>query len=158
MWTEIGFYEGFALAWKAIYARKNPDVPTDELVRPYGLYFPHNLIVGLHSRAINHINHLLTLIDRFPRVNPSPNEDVPSPESTELDIEKLFQQIRSRYKALCSTLGVKPNLPTFGNASSHCAPPLHNASSPKQNQSRQRVWALDNNIEAKPQARPDLSF
>jgi hypothetical protein len=42
MWTEIGFYEGFALAWKAIYARKNPDDPNDELVQPYKLYFPQS--------------------------------------------------------------------------------------------------------------------
>lgn len=53
---------------------------------------------------MQHIRHLLELIERFPRVNPSANEH------SELDIPKLFRRIRSRYKALCSTLGVRPTL------------------------------------------------
>ena len=37
-------------------------------------------------------------------VNPSTSDD------SDLDILKLFRQIRSRYKALCSTLGMRPSL------------------------------------------------
>jgi hypothetical protein len=59
----------------------------------------------LASRAANHIRHLLKLISQFPRVNPSASDI-----SSEMDIPKLFRQIRSRYKALCSTLGVRPTL------------------------------------------------
>jgi primary-amine oxidase len=58
----------------------------------------------LTSRAINHIKHLLDLITQFPKTNPSASEP------SELDIPKLFRQIRSRYKALCSSLGIKPSL------------------------------------------------
>jgi len=82
MWEELGFYEGFALMWQAIYANQGRD----------------------NERAAHHIKHLLDLIKQFPRVNPSASD------SSDLDIPKLFRQIRSRYKALCSTLGVKPSL------------------------------------------------
>ncbi len=54
---------------------------------------------------MNHINQLLQLISQFPRVNPSSTSS-----SADVDIPKLFRQIRSRYKILCSTLGVKPSL------------------------------------------------
>ncbi|KAF9048127.1 DUF1715-domain-containing protein [Hymenopellis radicata] len=55
-----------------------------------------------NSRAVTHIRHLLDLIDQFPRVNPD--------ASSTLDISRLQRQIRSRYKALCSTLGVTPSM------------------------------------------------
>ncbi|KAJ6618244.1 hypothetical protein B0H10DRAFT_1647805, partial [Mycena sp. CBHHK59/15] len=80
MWEELGFYEGFALTWKAIYTSQGRD---DE--------FAH------------HIKHLLDLISQFPRVNPSASDS-----TSELDILKLSRQIQSRYRALCSTVGVKP--------------------------------------------------
>jgi len=80
MWEELGFYEGFALMWQAVYTSQNRDT----------------------ERAAHHIRHLLDLIKQFPQVNP--------PESSDLDIPKMFLQVRSRYKALCSTLGVKPSL------------------------------------------------
>lgn len=88
MWEEVGFYEGFALMWQAIY-KQHPSQSDD--------------------RALNHIKHLLNLVSQFPRVNPSPSSDDSTSES-ELDIPKLFRQIRSRYKALCATLGVRPSL------------------------------------------------
>ncbi|KAF9010017.1 hypothetical protein BDQ17DRAFT_994850 [Cyathus striatus] len=83
MWEELGYYEGFSLTWKATYAAQGRD----------------------DDRAANHIRHLLDLISKFPRVNPSASDT-----SSEMDIPKLFRQIRSRYKALCSTLGVQPSL------------------------------------------------
>ncbi|KAF8640989.1 hypothetical protein AX17_000634 [Amanita inopinata Kibby_2008] len=83
MWEELGFYEGFALMWAAIYKQQG----------------------RVDDRATNHVKHLLELISQFPRVNPSAVDS-----SSELDIPRLFRQIRSRYKALCSTLGVRPSL------------------------------------------------
>ncbi len=62
------------------------------------------LMVHNSNRSSQQIRHLLEMIERFPRVNPSANED------SELDIPKLFRQIRSRYKALCAVLGVRPTL------------------------------------------------
>ena len=55
-------------------------------------------------RAIQHIRQLLDLIGQFPRVNPS------STNTDDVDIQKLQRQIRSRYKALCSSLGVRPRV------------------------------------------------
>ncbi|KAG2035662.1 hypothetical protein BDR03DRAFT_922620 [Suillus americanus] len=87
IWEEIGFYEGFATTWRAIYAK-------------YG----HN-----DQRAVHHIKYLLDLISQFPRVNPSSGA-IASGDTEEIDISKLQRQIRSRYKALCASLGVKPTL------------------------------------------------
>jgi len=86
MFEELGFYEGFALTWKKIYEKTGK----------------------LEDRSMSHIKHLLDLISQFPSVNPS--SLVTLPEAEELDIQKLFRQIRSRYKALCATLGVRPSL------------------------------------------------
>ena len=63
-------------------------------------------------RVANNIKHLLDLVSQFPRVNPSTATE--SEGAEELDIPRLFRQIRSRYKALCATLGVRPSLRTSG--------------------------------------------
>lgn len=62
------------------------------------------LTLFIYRRTVNHIRHLLDLISQFPRVNPSASGP------SEVDIPKLFRQIRSRYKLLCATLGVRPTL------------------------------------------------
>ncbi|KAF4573521.1 LTO1 complex adapter protein [Pleurotus pulmonarius] len=84
MWEELGFYEGFAMMWKMICSKR---------------------VGESNERSMNHVNQLLQLISQFPRVNPSSTSS-----SADVDIPKLFRQIRSRYKILCSTLGVKPSL------------------------------------------------
>ena len=64
-------------------------------------------------RTQNHIRHLLDLIAQFPRVNPSAVAAASEASTTtepEVDIPRLFRQIRSRYKLLCATLGVRPTL------------------------------------------------
>ena len=72
------------------------------------------LTLCLHRRAQNHIRHLLELIDQFPRVNPSAAAATAAGEAaasnSEVDIPRLFRQIRSRYKVLCASLGVRPTL------------------------------------------------
>ncbi|KAI0804762.1 hypothetical protein BC629DRAFT_1438012 [Irpex lacteus] len=88
MWEELGFYEGFALMWRSIQESKG----------------------GKDDRISHNIRHLLELIAQFPRVNPSVTD------ASDLDIPKLFRQIRSRYKALCATLGVKPTLRAAGSS------------------------------------------
>ncbi|KAI0065137.1 DUF1715-domain-containing protein [Artomyces pyxidatus] len=80
MWEELGFYEGAALMWQAIYAKDGKDT----------------------DRAMHHARHLLDLIGRFPRTNPSADDGI--------DISALLRQIRSRYKALCASLGVRASL------------------------------------------------
>ncbi|KAJ7597701.1 DUF1715-domain-containing protein [Mycena floridula] len=47
----------------------------------------------------------VSLIPQFPRVHPSSTDT-----ESGVDIPRLFRQIRSRYKVLCSTLGVRPTL------------------------------------------------
>lgn len=65
---------------------------------------------------MQHIRHLLDFISQFPQVNPSQI----SSSSPEVDISKLQRQIRSRYKALCACLGVRPRLQL---ASTGASPP-----------------------------------
>jgi primary-amine oxidase len=101
MWEELGFYEGFSLMWKDVYSQQGRN---DEYASYFFLSNPLTFLSPI-SRSANHIRHLLGLISQFPRINPSASDI-----SSELDIPKLFRQIRSRYKALCSTLGVRPTL------------------------------------------------
>ncbi|KAJ3524851.1 hypothetical protein NM688_g8490 [Phlebia brevispora] len=130
MWEELGYYEGFALMWKAILAN---EAKQDE-------------------RALHNIKHLLDLISQFPRVNPS------AAEASDLDIPKLFRQIRSRYKVLCATLGTKPSVRAGGQAPSperndDLGGP-HSESNPPAG--RSSVWRVDNT--AQPPRNSALSF
>lgn len=64
---------------------------------------------------IHNIRILLGTIEQFPRINPSSSESSSeSDPSAEVDIPKLFRQIRARYKTLCATLGVRPSLRATG--------------------------------------------
>ncbi|KAF9528106.1 hypothetical protein CPB83DRAFT_854888 [Crepidotus variabilis] len=89
MWEELGFYEGFAKTWRSMLLG-SPQRQGSE-------------------RIAQHINHLLELISKFPRTNPS-STSVTGDAGEELDISKLQRQIRSRYKVLCSCIGVRPRL------------------------------------------------
>ncbi|KAI1793664.1 hypothetical protein LXA43DRAFT_941956 [Ganoderma leucocontextum] len=105
MWEELGFYEGFARMWGAL------------LLQAQGA----GAAAGTtDERAQNHIRHLLELVARFPRVNPSAGPDT-DPER-DVDIPRLFRQIRSRYKLLCATLGVRPSLRAADEASPSRSP------------------------------------
>jgi len=53
-------------------------------------------------RAVYHARQLLTLIDAFPLTNPHEDDGI--------DIALLLRQIRSRYKALCASVGARPTL------------------------------------------------
>ncbi|KAF7359438.1 DUF1715-domain-containing protein [Mycena sanguinolenta] len=115
MWEELAFYEGFARTWQAIYSAQGRE----------------------DDRAAHHIRHLLDLIGQFPRINPSAVD-----ASSELDILKLSRQIQSRYRALCSTLGVKPaNIRASGTPE---AEPADSDTRP----TRQPVWKIENNPQA----------
>lgn len=89
------------------------------------------------SRGVNHIRHLLDLIAQFPRINPSADD-----ASSTLDIARLLRLIRSRYKALCSTLGVAPSMRALAAG----------AAGEDEKPEKPSVWALE-----KPQVQ-DMSF
>ncbi|KIJ66508.1 hypothetical protein HYDPIDRAFT_109553 [Hydnomerulius pinastri MD-312] len=127
IWEEIGFYEGFALTWQAVYAQRGSD----------------------DQRAMHHIKHLLDHIHQFPKVNPSATQSASSVE--EVDISRLQRQIRSRYKALCASLGVRPTLRSSGTDDAGEA----DAANPLQSSGR-KVWALEE--DAKRPTMQGLSF
>ncbi|KAI9456827.1 DUF1715-domain-containing protein [Lactarius psammicola] len=82
LWEELGFYEGAARLWTAAAS-------TDA--------------GGVDSRGSHHASALLALIERFPRKNPRPDEDG-------VDMGAQLRLIRSRYKAMCASFGVRARL------------------------------------------------
>jgi hypothetical protein len=57
----------------------------------------------LVRRGAHHASALLSLIDRFPRKNPRPDDEG-------VDMGAQLRLIRSRYKAMCASLGVRARL------------------------------------------------
>jgi hypothetical protein len=55
------------------------------------------------SRGAHHASALFALIERFPRKNPRPDEDG-------VDMGAQLRLIRSRYKAMCASFGVRARL------------------------------------------------
>ncbi|KAG7092481.1 hypothetical protein E1B28_008833 [Marasmius oreades] len=118
MWEELGFYEGFALLWKSV-----------------------SILQGREDdRALNHIKHLLTLISEFPRANPSVIDKEGS-----VDVPKLFRQIRSRYKALCAAVGIRPSLRAAEKSLPDDDQGMDGGSmSDQQTNGKEPIWTVDN--------------
>ena len=126
--------------------------------------------IFLVRRPSQHIRYLLDAISQFPQTNPSqPTSDA----SEELDIPKLLRQIRSRYKVLCSSLGVRPRLVSAesldgqGQADDIQMDDASNAQDGSLLQSRSQrvapgssipVWKIDNAGMRKPVTNQDLNF
>lgn len=104
------------------------------------------------TRIVHHTKQLLDLTAQFPKVNPS------SATSSDLDIPRLFRQIRSRYKVLCAALGIRPTLKAGGTWS----PPDENeqevaSGDPGPREERKKVWLIDPSRSGR-QGGDDLSF
>ncbi|KAI0288588.1 hypothetical protein BC826DRAFT_868144, partial [Russula brevipes] len=82
LWEELGFYEGTARLWTAVSS-------TDSS--------------GTQARGAHHASALLALIGRFPHTNPRPDEEG-------IDMSAQLRLIRSRYKTMCASLGVRARL------------------------------------------------
>ncbi|KAF8328130.1 uncharacterized protein EI90DRAFT_2926930, partial [Cantharellus anzutake] len=119
IWEEVGYYKGFSSFWRAVYQRPPKDP---------------------NSRALHHIKFILSAIDRFPTVNPS-NQHAES----SVDIAKLLTLIRSRHKALCAILGVKPRL-TVVEADDRRGSADEDSleGSMNHNRAKRNIWRLDN--------------
>ena len=173
MWEELGFYEGFAKTWMAMLVKqgKPDEYVLSSFFFPFS-FFVNSMVVFIYfihldylvylfflsfSRASQHIRSLLDSISQFPRVNPSASD----PASEELDIPKLLRQIRSRYKVLCSSLGVRPRL-----QSAEVAAMEDNEDRMDEDDAPTRttagssipVWKIDKNGMKKPVTNQDLSF
>lgn len=71
-------------------------------------YFPY-FSTPLCRRGAHHASALLSLIDRFPRKNPRPDGEG-------VDMSSQLRLIRSRYKTMCASLGVRARLqPTLSS-------------------------------------------
>ena len=150
MWEELGFYEGSAMLWHAVLSQRET---TDECVSVRFHYVsPSMFTLPLScSRAAQHIRQLLALLAQFPRVNPS------ATEPSELDIPKLFRQIRSRYKALCAVLGVQPTLRASASSGTDDGDPVGDAA-PAPSGGSKSVWSVRPAGNARAGAGEQLSF
>ena len=61
-------------------------------------------LISVSTRLEHTVASLLDLIAQFPETNPS------QANFDDIDIPKLFGQIRARYKMLCTIVGVNPSL------------------------------------------------
>ncbi|KAN0133507.1 DUF1715 domain containing protein [Lactarius tabidus] len=122
LWEELGFYEGAARLWTAA-------VSTDA--------------GGVDSRGAHHASALLALIERFPRKNPRPDEDG-------VDMGAQLRLIRSRYKAMCASFGVRARLQSSPAVAVEDGPGLNEGTAGDQNSGAdtgtkkkgQAVWEL----------------
>ena len=117
LWEEVGYYRGFVSFWNAVYDLKQKQKKREDSLASLESYVSIRFcsITALdrfYRRAENHIKFLLGAIARFPLVNPNSLlvTDATHTDTPEVDITKLLVQIRSRHKALCAILGVKPRL------------------------------------------------
>ncbi|KLO08144.1 DUF1715-domain-containing protein [Schizopora paradoxa] len=133
LWEELGFYEGFADVWEQIFQRHKDN----------------------DNRIAHNARVLRGLIKQFPSENPS------HADFAELDVLKLLSQTRSRYKMLCSLVGVKPSLRASRKNGS---PPISEggialeddeaSKPPSGSRRRANVWK----IESSSADEPDFSF
>jgi len=130
LWEELGFYEGFADVWEQIFERHKDN----------------------DNRIAHHAKVLLGLIKQFPSENPSHKD------FAELDVLKLLSQTRSRYKMLCSLVGVKPSLRASRKAGLPAAREdelaLDDEATKQPTRKRANIWR----IEGSSADEPDFSF
>jgi len=105
LWEELGFYEGAARLWTAAASTDAGGV--DRCILTYPCFECRRSILSslflAYSRGAHHASALLALIERFPRKNPRPDEDG-------VDMAAQLRLIRSRYKAMCASFGVRSRL------------------------------------------------
>jgi len=129
IWEELGYYEGFAICWKNLMvANSSSGRESGGQVVKEG-----NETSKTHSdRVLNQLDQLISSIAKFPVENPSDSstavgikendlvggteilqirsETETAPHKEEIDLVRQLAHIRSRYKLLCSSIGIKPRL------------------------------------------------
>ena len=126
----------------------------DETSSSPHLFFKASLARREFSRSIQHIRNFLELISQFPTTNPSAAD-----AASDLDISKLLRQIRSKYKILCSNLGVRPRLAVLGQTPSqdHEEEDMDSDYIPEQ-KSQLPVWKMEKWNPSQPVTGQDLTF
>ena len=85
---------------------------------------------------MQHIAQLMRTISQFPSADPAADPDV--------DVEQLLGQARSRYKALCARLGVRPTLRESGSVLGESGgDKIQEEPSPSTSLRRNKVWDLE---------------
>ena len=95
------------------------------------------------SRIPLNANALLNLIKTFPESSLS------EAHAADLDVERLLAQTRSRYKMLCSAVGVKPRIRVSRNVVEHASDPTlerEGANSGNKLLQNKSVWMIEKNL------------
>nr|CRX79051.1 hypothetical protein ls5930a1_00084 [Leucosporidium scottii] len=91
IWEEVGYYQGTAMFWRALLLAQGKE----------------------NLRAYANLEQVLLMVDSFPTANDSSsldNEQPATASSSDVDIPALLTSIRSKYRAACASLGVRPRM------------------------------------------------
>jgi hypothetical protein len=100
LWEEVGFYEGFA----RVFLSRAGGAAGDVCGGRRG------------AKTLAHARSLMGLIEAFPMVNPTAegheenDEQGENAGKDEPDLAALLQNIRARYRLLCTSVGARPRL------------------------------------------------
>lgn len=98
LWEELGYIQGQAKFWLAVYAN-DPGKKRCVCMVMNELWYTDIV----QYRAGQNAEQLLSLIDQFPAENDSKTQQ-------DQDVEALLQNIRSKYRVVCASFGVRPRL------------------------------------------------
>lgn len=97
LWEELGYIQGQAKFWLAVYAA---DASKKRCTRLHWLSLK---LTECSCRACATAGGLLALIDQFPAKNDSKSQG-------DQDLEALLQTIRNKYRVVCASFGIRPRL------------------------------------------------
>ncbi|GAA6044356.1 hypothetical protein JCM8097_008404, partial [Rhodosporidiobolus ruineniae] len=117
LWEEIGYAEGTARVWGKVLEKNGKR----------------------EGRPAQNLDQLLSLVEAFPTSNDSSSLAQPAPSSPtsaylpsdspaparaadEVDIPALLSSLRSKYRTLCGSLGVRPRMQVAGAGSKQTEP------------------------------------
>ncbi|GAA6044361.1 hypothetical protein JCM8097_008409, partial [Rhodosporidiobolus ruineniae] len=119
LWEEIGYAEGTARFWGKVLEKNGKR----------------------EGRPAQNLDQLLSLVEAFPTSNDSSSLAQPAPSSPtssdspsdssmaspaaaadEVDIPALLSSLRSKYRTLCGSLGVRPRMQVAGAGSKQLEP------------------------------------
>lgn len=172
MWEEMGFYTGFAKFWITVAEGQSSNGTNVNECVLYALTTFAFTNSQTFRRALHHARHLLSLLAQFPATNPSPApsstshtdpQSATSSPSAELDILSLQRQIRSRYKVLCASLGIRPSLRANSSPGGEIGQDdgmnMDSAvNGPSEGRGGKKIWKVDVSRGVGPQEPQGLSF
>lgn len=107
MWEEAGYYEGTARVWKSILIAND--------MKDGRQAWPNTAIKGFaltrrdYSRAFTNFDQITNLVGTLPLNNDS-QRATQAGSSSDVDILATLAALRTRYRAACASLGIRPRM------------------------------------------------